>query len=149
MNKSDEEADEPDGENPASVHSMISASMIASLLVHSVVHRDHQKYFATPPEKRQKGPMHARLVALAPGAVHGSVLEAIETPSATSTSWHHALKVIGGAANAASSEILALRRQTSPPVTKADNPCIGGIADKRVGCPCKADGRVREDRFVN
>jgi hypothetical protein len=96
LNKSDEGADELDGEKPASVHTMLYASLIASLLVNSVVHRDHQEYFATPPEKRKKGPMHARLVALALGAVHGSLSEAIATPGSPSSSWQRALNVIEG-----------------------------------------------------
>jgi hypothetical protein len=98
MNKSDEGADELDGEKPASVHTMLYASLIASLLVNSVVHRDHQELFEIPPEKRKQGPMHARLVALALGAVHGSLSETIANRESPSSAWDRALNVLEGSA---------------------------------------------------
>jgi len=98
LNKSDEGVDELDGEKPASVHAMLYASLIASLVVNSVVHRDHQELFEIPPEKRKKGPMHARLVALALGAVHGSLSEALAAPDSPSTAWQRTLDTLDGGA---------------------------------------------------
>jgi len=98
LNKSDEGADELDGEKPASVHTVLYASLIASLVVNSVVHLNHQELFATPPEKRKKGPMHARLVALALGAVHGSLSEAIAEPDCPTTAWQRTLNVLEASA---------------------------------------------------
>lgn len=97
LNKSDEGADVLDGRKPESVHTMLYASLLASLVVNSIVHHDHQALFAQPKEERKHGPLHARLVALALATSHGALAKALAAPRTRSTAWKDALDVIEGA----------------------------------------------------
>lgn len=94
LNKSDENLDELDGRKPESVHTMLYASLLASLVVNSVVHQDHQELFSRHPQARKHGPPHARLVALALGSSHGALAEALATPGTRTRAWERALIVI-------------------------------------------------------
>ena len=94
LNKSDLGLDELDGRKPESVHAMLYASLLGSLVVNSIVHRDHQELFAQPKAERKRGPLHARLVALALASSHGAVAEALAEPGTPSRAWARALIVI-------------------------------------------------------
>ena len=94
LNKSDFNMDELDGRKPESVHAMLYAALLGSLIVNSIVHQDHQELFSRHPPARKHGPLHARLVALALGSSHGSLAEALAHPDEPTRAWERALIVI-------------------------------------------------------
>ena len=94
LNKSDRDMDELDGRKPESVHTMLYASLLGSVIVNRIVHHDHQALFAQAPAARKRGPLHARLVALALAASHGALAEALVQPQKSSRAWSRASIVI-------------------------------------------------------
>ena len=94
LNKSKWGMDELDGRKPESVHPMLYASLLGSLIVNSIVHHDHQELFSRHPQDRKHGPLHARLVALALSSSHGDLAEALAAPGIPSRAWERALIVI-------------------------------------------------------
>lgn len=63
LNKSDWVLDEVDAEKPESVHVLVFASLLGSVLVNRIVHADRLARLAAA-EQPRTGPLHTRLVAL-------------------------------------------------------------------------------------
>lgn len=95
LNKSDRDMDELDGQKTASVHIMLFAALLGSILVNRVVHHDHQDLFATWKE-RPRAPFHARLVAMALAASHSALAEALATEDLAHPAWRAARAVLEG-----------------------------------------------------
>ena len=95
LNKSDRDMDELDGRKKESVHIMLYAALLGSILVNRVVHHDHRELFATWND-RPRAPFHARLVAMALAAAHSALAEAMATDDLTHPAWRQARAVLEG-----------------------------------------------------
>jgi hypothetical protein len=95
LNKSDFGLKDLDGRKPESVHAMLSASLLGSVIINRIVHHDHQELFANW-KRRQQGPMHVRLVALALAACHAELARALAEPERQGDAWHRAIAVLEG-----------------------------------------------------
>jgi hypothetical protein len=95
LNKSDEDLDELDGRKVSSVHIMLYASLLGSLVVNRIVHHDHQELFATW-EERPRAPLHARLVALALASCRAALTEALATQDPEHRAWQSVFAVVEG-----------------------------------------------------
>ena len=74
---------------------MLSASLLGSVIINRIVHHDHQELFANW-KRRQQGPMHVRLVALALAACHAELARALAEPERQGDAWHRAIAVLEG-----------------------------------------------------
>ncbi len=95
VNKSDLCLDELDGRKPCSVHTMLYAALLGTTIVNRIVHDDHRELFASWSE-RPRGPLHARLVAMALATASFGLAAALVDPKASDTTWLRALAVING-----------------------------------------------------
>jgi hypothetical protein len=95
LNKSDFGLKDLDGRKPESVHAMLYASLLGSVIINRIVHHDHQDLFANW-KRQQQGPMHVRLVALALAACHAELARALSEPERQGDAWHRAIAVLEG-----------------------------------------------------
>jgi hypothetical protein len=82
LDKSDWRLDQIDARKPDSVHAMVYASLLGSVLVNRLVHLDHLQLAASlsAGEPMRRGPLHARLVALCLTACHATLTRALADP---------------------------------------------------------------------
>ena len=95
LNKSDVGLRHLDGRKVESVHTMLYASLLGSVIINRLVHHDHRELFATW-KQRPRGPLHVRLVALALATCHGKLARALTEPEMGEESWQRAIAVIEG-----------------------------------------------------
>jgi hypothetical protein len=95
INKSDFGLSELDGRKAESVHAMLYASLLGTIIVNRIVHQDHLELFATW-KRKPRAPMHARLVALALASAHFELAMALTEPERPTAAWKGAYAVIEG-----------------------------------------------------
>jgi hypothetical protein len=95
VNKSDFCLNALDGRKKASVHAMLYASLLGTILVNRIVHADHRTLKALW-KKAPRGPLHVRLVALALGTASFALAGALARNDRTSDAWDGAVAVING-----------------------------------------------------
>jgi hypothetical protein len=95
VNKSDFDLDALDGRKKASVHAMLYASLLSTIVVNRIVHADHRA-LKTLWKKAPRGPLHVRLVALALGTASFSLAGALAENDRKSAAWRGAVAVING-----------------------------------------------------
>lgn len=87
LDKSDFSLADLDCQKVCSAHTMLFASLFGSVLVGRLVHADHVELVkANAPLTR--GPIHARALALALAAMHGSISTALESDDPDDPAWN-------------------------------------------------------------